>query len=136
MPGLQRSRGAGQVPLHRQTSVPVPTTGRALPAQVGAAASGELAGFAHGLEVLQSSAEPDEHVHRADPCHGAYVEEGLAVKVVPWVWGASSWLSLGDRVNNKIPDASASLAAPPSVKPKAFPPLPYLGVDLLGLGAP
>lgn len=93
MPGLQRSRGAGQVPLHRQTSVPVPTTGRALPARVGAAASGELAGFAHGLEVLQSSAEPDEHVHRADPCHGAYVEEGLAVKVVPWVWGASSWLS-------------------------------------------
>lgn len=37
-----------------------------------------------------------------------------------------------NRVNNKIADASA----PPSVKQKAFPPFPHLGVDLLGLGAP
>lgn len=43
---------------------------------------------------------------------------------------------LGNRVNNKIPDASASLAALPSVKQKVFPPLPYLGVGLLGLGSP
>lgn len=60
----------------------------------GGCSSGGLAGIACGLEGLQSSAEPDEHVHRAHPCHGAYVQEDLAAKVGPWIWGASSWLSL------------------------------------------
>lgn len=70
-------------------------TGRALPVWVGDAASGGLAGFACDLGVLQSSAKPGEHVHGADRCHGAYVEEDLAA--VPWVWEASSWLSLGEQ---------------------------------------
>lgn len=31
---------------------------------------------------------------RAVPCYGAYVEEDLAVKAIPWVLGASFWLCL------------------------------------------
>lgn len=68
-----------------------------LPGWAEDAASGGLAGFACGLEGLQSSAKPDEHVHRAGLCHGAYVEEDLAAKVVSWVWGDSSLLSLGEQ---------------------------------------
>lgn len=87
-----------QVPPCRQTSLPGPppclAMGRSLPARSGGAASGGLAGFAMVWKSCRGSAQPDEHVHKGCPRYGAYVKEDLAVKVVPWVLGASSWLCL------------------------------------------
>lgn len=146
MPGLWQSGRVGccgRSPPHRQTSCPCPSpcqaTGRSLPARTGGCrfrrAGRVCPWFGNAAKVQPSQMNM---CMRAVPCYGAYVEEDLAVKAVPWVWEPVPGSALGNQVNNKIPDASASLAAPPSVKQRVFPPLSctYPVVDLLGLGAP
>lgn len=111
-------------------------TGRALPGWLGNAASRGLAGFAVVGKCCK--AQPSQ----MNMCTGptpAMVHMLRRIWQQRWYPGSGEPVPgspLENRVNYKISDASASLAVPLSVKQKAFPPLPYIEVDLLGLGAP
>lgn len=99
MPRLRRSGGLQQVPPGRQTSLPCPSlcqaTGRSLPARPSGCRFRRAGKVCPQLgNAAQVQPSQMNMCTRVGPRHGAYVEEDLAVKAVPWVLGASSWLCL------------------------------------------